>query len=60
MSATLTRWSLAATVNDSDHLPEDVSYDDVTAEIHDVVATALTAWYEQRGRRLLACEPIIT
>ncbi|MFG1709215.1 hypothetical protein ACFLIM_39095 [Nonomuraea sp. M3C6] len=59
MSATMTRWSFTASINDSDHLPEDVSYDDVAAEIHEVVDGALTAWYEKRGRQLLACEPVV-
>ncbi|QFY09621.1 hypothetical protein GBF35_25850 [Nonomuraea phyllanthi] len=59
MSATITRWSFTATINDSDHLPEDVSYDEVTAEIEEVVTDALTAWYNERGHQLLACEPVV-
>lgn len=60
MSATITRWSFTATINDSDQLPEGVTYDDVTAEIYEVVNGALTAWYEKCGHQLLACEPMVT
>ncbi len=60
MSATMTNWTVTATVNDSDHLPEGVGYSDVTTEISEVLEKAMTDWYEQRGRALLACEPIIT
>ncbi|PRX66129.1 hypothetical protein B0I32_106265 [Nonomuraea fuscirosea] len=59
MSATLIRWSVAATINDSDHLPEDTSVDEVTVEIEEVLADALDAWYKRRGHQLLACEPVV-
>ncbi|WP_433426313.1 hypothetical protein ACQP1V_43280 (plasmid) [Microtetraspora malaysiensis] len=59
MSATIIHWKVCATVNDSDHLPEGVGCDDVTAEITEVLEGAMKTWYEQRGRELLACAPFI-
>ncbi len=59
MSATLIRWSVAATINNSDRLPEDTSVDEVTAEIEEVLAGALADWYKRRGHELLACEPVV-
>ena len=61
MSSELRRIEIACTVNDSDHLPKkhgrQLYADDVVAELRDVVSTAVTDWYERRGRELLACEP---
>ena len=61
MSKELRRIEIACTVHSSEHLPvkdgEQMYADDVIAELSDVVQAAVTAWYEQRGHDLLACEP---
>ncbi|MFJ9771179.1 hypothetical protein ACIRVF_08040 [Kitasatospora sp. NPDC101157] len=61
MSRELRHVEVTVTVLDCDHLPEkdgrQMYADDVMDEIRDVVAAALTGWYEQRGHDLLACEP---
>jgi hypothetical protein len=51
------------TVNDPDHLPpkdgQQLYADDVAGELYDAVQAAVDRWYEQRGRELLACEPLV-
>lgn len=46
-----------------DHLPlkdgEQMYADDVVSELRDVVSAAVDAWYEERGKELLRCEPIL-
>lgn len=63
MSKTLMQITVGFTALDSEHLPEkdgeQMYADDVANEVSDVVQAALTEWYEQRGRDLLACEPIV-
>jgi hypothetical protein len=63
MSHELRHVEVTVTVLDCEHLPEKNSQqmyaDDVMGEIRDVIAGALTGWYEQRGHDLLAHEPII-
>ncbi len=55
--------SVGLTALDPDHLPEkdgeQMYSDDVAAEVSDVVSAALSAWYAQRGRWLLAGEPTV-
>lgn len=61
MSKTYMSISVGFTAYDSDHLPEkngeQMYADDVADELSDIVQAAVTAWYEQRGHQLLACEP---
>lgn len=50
------------TVRRSEQLPamddgEPMYADDVAGEVQEVVQVALDAWYAERGRLLLACEP---
>lgn len=63
MSKELRQLTVAFTVHNSEHLPlkdgEQMYADDVHDEISDVVGSALAAWYEARGRELLACEPTL-
>lgn len=61
MSKTLTGFNVSFTVHSSEHLPEkngeQMYADDVADEVRGIVRAAVTEWYEQRGRELLACEP---
>lgn len=61
MSKELRRIAISCTVHSSEHLPakdgEQMYADDVIEEMRDAVQAAVTAWYEQRGNQLLACEP---
>lgn len=62
MSKELRRIAISCTVHSWEHLPakedgEQMYADDVISELSDVVQAAVTAWYEQRGNQLLACEP---
>jgi hypothetical protein len=54
-------FSVGFTANSTDNLPvkdgEQMYADDVAEELSDVVQAAVTAWYQQRGHELLACEP---
>ncbi|GGR51619.1 hypothetical protein [Streptomyces roseolus] len=63
MSRELRHIKIAFTVDDPEHLPtnagEQMYADDVSAELADVVEAAVTAWYENRGKELLACEPLV-
>jgi hypothetical protein len=63
VSRELRRVEVTVTVLDCEHLPEKdgqpMYADDVMDEIRNVIAAALTGWYEQRGHDLLAHEPII-
>jgi hypothetical protein len=63
VSRELRHVEVAVTVLDCEHLPEkhgqQMYADDVVQEIRDIVAAALTGWYEQRGHDLLAHEPIV-
>lgn len=51
------------TVLDCEDLPlkdgQTMYADDVEIEARDVVQAALTAWYQERGHQLLACEPLV-
>ncbi|MBV6697467.1 hypothetical protein KV557_10055 [Kitasatospora aureofaciens] len=61
MSRELRHVEVTVTVLDCEHLPakdgQQMYADDVVQEIRDVMAAALTGWYEQRGHDLLAYEP---
>jgi hypothetical protein len=63
MSKTHMSFSVGFTALDPEDLPEkngeQMYADDVAAELSDAVQAAVTAWYEQRGQQLLACEPIV-
>ena len=63
MSKELRHIQIALTVHSYEHLPfkdgEQMYADDVVAELEDVVAAAVSAWYIKRGKDLLACEPIL-
>ncbi|MFJ6667433.1 hypothetical protein [Streptomyces sp. NPDC091383] len=61
MSAELRSVQVICTVNDPDDLPykdgELMYADDVIIELQEAVSAAVAAWYQRRGRELLACEP---
>jgi hypothetical protein len=61
MSKTYMSFSVGFTAYPPDNLPEkdgeQMYADDVAEELSDIVQAAVTAWYEQRGHQLLACEP---
>lgn len=61
MSKEFRRIGISCTVHSWEHLPEkdgeQMYADDVVSELSDVVQAAVTAWYEQRGNQLLACDP---
>lgn len=63
MSSTFMNVSVGFTALDPDHLPEkdgeQMYADDVAEEVSDVVNAALAAWFERRGRVLLACAPTV-
>jgi hypothetical protein len=63
MSKTHMSVRVAFTVNDPEHLPEkngeQMYSDDVADEIIAVITAAMEKWYVERGKDLLACEPII-
>ncbi|MBX9392260.1 hypothetical protein K4749_01265 [Streptomyces sp. TRM72054] len=63
MSKTYMSFSVGFTANSPDNLPErdgeQMYADDVAEEMRDEVNAALTAWYQQRGHQLLACEPTV-
>lgn len=64
MSKTHMQVTVSFTALDSDHLPrkngEQMYADDVAEEINSVVTVALDEWHRQRGRELLACEPMVS
>ena len=58
MSAEARSITVAITINDGDHLPDDVATDDVYESIRAAVDLAVQAWYRQvEGELYLACEP---
>jgi hypothetical protein len=64
VSRELRHVEITITVDKPERLPlgpdgEPMYADDVVAELHDIVQAAVTAWYEQRGHLLLACEPLV-
>lgn len=63
MSKTSTGFNVSLLVHSVDNLPEkdgeQMYADDVTAEAREVVEAAITRWYEERGKELLACEPLV-
>lgn len=63
MSKELRRIEIAFTVNSYELLPpkdgEQMYADDVVSELRDVIAEAVNTWYGERGKGLLACEPIL-
>lgn len=63
MSKELHRIGIAFTVHCYEHLPEkdgeQMYADDVCAELSDVIEAAVMDWYRNRGKELLACEPIV-
>lgn len=63
MSKELRHIKIACTVHSSDNLPEkngeQMYADDVIEEMQDVIGVALDTWYQQRGRELLATEPMV-
>jgi hypothetical protein len=63
VSKELRHVEIACTVHSVDNLPtesgEQVYADDVVAEMRDVITAALTVWYQQRGRQLLASPPLV-
>jgi len=63
MSKELRHIGIACTVHSPEHLPtkdgEQMYADDVVEEMQDVIGAALDAWYQQRGRELLATEPMV-
>lgn len=63
MSKEMRNIGIGFTVHSSEHLPEkdgeQMYADDVATEMIDVINAALDTWYAQRGKDLLACEPIV-
>ncbi|MFE3081819.1 hypothetical protein [Nocardia tengchongensis] len=56
MSKTLYRGTFAATVEDFERLPDDMSPDDVWESLRAALYSAAAQWYEANPG-LLACEP---
>lgn len=63
MSRELRHVQVSFVVNKPENLPlkdgEQMHADDVALEVGDVVKAAVSAWYQARGRELLAHEPLI-
>lgn len=64
MARELHHVSVAFTVDKPERLPllpdgEQMYADDVVAEVSDVIAKAVDAWYQARGKDMLCCEPTL-
>lgn len=60
MSQELRTVTVTVTVLDPEHLPYDITQDEVTEEVKDVIQEAIEGWYRHDGRGLVACEPDVT
>lgn len=59
MSKTHCNLKISFTVLDSDHLPDDMDYIEVTLELQGVLDAAVAAWYAERGKDLVSFEPMV-
>lgn len=50
---------VSLTVNDIEHLPEDMDVDDVVGDLREAVERAVNDWWYERGQELVACEPLV-
>ena len=50
---------VSLTVNDIEHLPDDMDDDAVVDDLRQEVERTVNDWWYERGQELVACEPIV-